>query len=61
MSCGSSTGPLVNGATNAPIEPLVASTLPMVRSTSLTRIPGELNLPPSCILRSQEYFSEIIY
>ena len=38
---GVPTGPFANGATNPPIDPEVASTLPMVKSTSLTTIPGD--------------------
>ena len=41
MSCGSPTGPFSNGATSAPVDPLVGSTLPMVKSTSLITIPGD--------------------
>jgi hypothetical protein len=42
----SSTGPLSKGPTIAPVNWLTESTLPTVKSTSLTLIPGEKNLKP---------------
>ena len=52
-------GPFANGATSPPIDPEVASTLPMVKSTSLTTIPEMLNLTPSLTLRISDLFKII--
>ena len=40
-STGALVAPFANGATSAPVDPLVGSTLPMVKSTSLITIPGD--------------------
>ena len=61
MSCGSSTGPFSKGATNAPIDPLVGSTLPIVRSTSLTTIPGDAKFRGILLLSESQDITEIIY
>jgi hypothetical protein len=61
INCGRSTGPLAKGATIAPIEPETGSTLPIVKSTSLTTIPGDAKFSGIFFVLLGPELPEIIY